>query len=161
MGNGNNPSTKADLFSVQQSPDAFSSSASGAKSSLVDQCWASFHFHASVDWDANGARIAVFCDLHKRRRYHRSDGYLGEVMMTWCYGLMVDLKRRAVAARRAAHTLSRHGVCAPRSRQASYRCQPRRRSSAVTRAALAVCACHSGPVSYSLGRPAADRANPF
>jgi hypothetical protein len=32
-GNGNNPSTKADLFSVQQSPDAFSSSASGAKSS--------------------------------------------------------------------------------------------------------------------------------
>jgi hypothetical protein len=33
MGNGHNPSTKAGLFSVQQSQDASSSSASGAKSS--------------------------------------------------------------------------------------------------------------------------------
>ena len=33
MGNGNNPSIKADLFSEQQSPDTSSSSASEAKSS--------------------------------------------------------------------------------------------------------------------------------
>jgi hypothetical protein len=35
MGNGNNPSTKADLFSEQQSPDTSSSSASEAKSSSL------------------------------------------------------------------------------------------------------------------------------
>jgi hypothetical protein len=35
MGNGNNPSIKADLFSEQQSPDTSSSSASEAKSSSL------------------------------------------------------------------------------------------------------------------------------